>query len=108
MFVELYGDNSQSGSLKYPAKVYLKLRRMSGSYFRDGNGKMKEYRQPLGSWRTFEFNRFSVTNTVKCNQEKKKGNSKYSWHTTSGLPIQLHCCPGKGHFTLSVSTAIYI
>ena len=98
MFVELYGDNSQSGSLKYPAKVYLKLRRMSGSYFRDGNGKMKEYRQPLGSWRTFEFNRFSVTNTVKCNQEKKKGNSKYSWHMTSGLPIQLHYLPGKGHF----------
>ena len=71
MFVELYGDNSQSGSFNYPAKVYLKLRRMSGSYFRDWNGKIKEYRQPLGSWRTFEFNRFSVTNTVKCNQDKK-------------------------------------
>ena len=49
MFVKLYGDNSQSGSFNYPAKVYLKLWRMSGSYFRDGNGKIKEYRQPLGS-----------------------------------------------------------
>lgn len=61
-------------------KVYLKLRHLSGSYFKDGNGKVKEYRQPLGSGRTFEFNRFSVTNTVKCNQEKKKGNSEYLSH----------------------------
>ena len=58
--------------------MYLKLRHLSGSYFKDGNGKV--YRQPLGSWRTFEFNRFSVTNTVKCNQEEKKGNSEYLSH----------------------------
>ena len=74
MFVELYGENSQSGSFNYTDKVYLKLRRLSGSNFGDGNGKIKEYRQPLGSWRTFEFNRFSVINTVKYNQDKKEGN----------------------------------
>lgn len=87
MYVELYGNKSQSDHLNYPAKVYLKLRHMSGSYFRDGNGNVKGYRQPLGSWRTFEFNRFSITNTAKCNKEKKKGNSKYSWNTISGLPV---------------------
>ena len=83
MFVELYGENSQSGSFNYPDKVYLKLRRLSGSNFGDGNGKIKEYRQPLGSWRTFEFNRFSAINTVKCNQDKKEGISKYLWHMIS-------------------------
>ena len=77
MYVELYGDNSQSGD--YPPRVYLKMRHMSGSYFKNGNGKVKEYRQPLGSWRTFEFNRFAITNASKCNEEKKKGNSKYSY-----------------------------
>ncbi len=74
MYVELYGDNTQSGN--YPAKVYLKLRHMSGSYFRDGSGNIREFRQMLGSLRTFEFNRFAITNTTKCNEEKKKGISK--------------------------------
>ena len=75
MYIELYGDNSDQIG-KYPAKVYLKLRHMSGSYFRDGYKKVKEFRQPLGFWRTLEFNRFSITNTTNCYKEKKKGNSK--------------------------------
>ena len=75
MYVELYGDNSQTGT-DLPADVYLKLRHLSGSYFRDGTGHIKEYRQPLGSWRNFEFNRFATTNTAECNKEKMKGNSK--------------------------------
>ena len=75
MYVELYGDNTQSGN--FPAKVYLKLLHMSSSYFRDGNGNIKEFRQKLGDPRTFEFNRFAITNTTKCNEQKKKGISKY-------------------------------
>ena len=75
MYIELYGkETDQTG--KYPAKVYLKLRHMSGSYFRRGDGTIKEFWQPLGSWRAFKFNRFSITDTAKCNEEKKKGNSK--------------------------------
>ena len=76
MYIELYGDNSQNGSYPYRADVYLKLRPMGGSYFRDGNGKIKQFQQPLGLGRTFKFNRFSITNTAKCNKETKKGNSK--------------------------------
>ena len=74
MYIELEGDASQSGN--YPSSVYLKLRHLSGSYFRDGNGNVREFRQPLGSWRTLEFDRFAITNTEGCNKEKAKGNSE--------------------------------
>ena len=74
MYVELYGDNTQSGN--FAANVYLKLRHMSGSYFRDGNGNIREFRQELGYFRSFEFNRFAITNTTKCNEETNKGISK--------------------------------
>ncbi|XP_078356917.1 uncharacterized protein LOC144641766 isoform X1 [Oculina patagonica] len=91
MYVELYGDNTQSGN--YPAKVYLKLRHMSGSYFRDGSGNIREFRQMLGSLRTFEFNRFAITNTTKCNEEKKKGikDSLYCMPKNDGR-FQPMCC----------------
>ena len=72
MYVELEGDESQSGD--YPSRVYLKLRHLSGSYFRDGNGNVREL--PLGSWRTLEFDQFAITNTNGCNKEKAKGNSE--------------------------------
>lgn len=76
MYVELYGEENENDSNNLPAKVYLKLRHMSGSYFRDATGQAKEFRQPLASLRNFEFNRFAITNTAKCNEEKKKGNGK--------------------------------
>lgn len=79
MYVELYGDKSQTGG--FPSRAHLKLHHMSSSYFRDGKGKVKEYRQPLGSWRTLEFDRFAITNEDKCNEEKKVGNSKYGAST---------------------------
>ena len=75
MYVELYGDTTQDDN-NVPAEVHLKLRHMSASYFRAGNGSIKEFRQPLASLRNFEFNRFAITNTAKCNEEKKNGNSK--------------------------------
>ena len=106
MFVELYGENSQSGSFNYPAKVYSKLRRLSDSNFGDGNGEIKEYRQPLGSWRTFEFNRFSAINTVKCNQDKKEGISKYLWHMISSCLSPL--LPRKELFLLLEWLELYI
>lgn len=77
MYVELYGDKSRTK--EYPSKVNLQLRHMSGSYFRDRNGKVKEYRQPLGSWRTLEFDRFTITDEDKCREEKMKGNSEYKF-----------------------------
>ena len=82
MYVELEGDASQSGD--FPALVFLELRPLSASYFRDGRGDRKEFRQPLGAKRKFKFNRFSVTNTHKCREELSKGNRKYQTGNISG------------------------
>ena len=81
MYVELEGDKSKSGDL--PASVFLELRHLSASYFRDGRGDIKEFRQPLGAKRKFKFNRFAITNTTKCWEEKRKGNGKYQTRRTS-------------------------
>ena len=76
MYVEFYGESTQNTTTDFPATVYLKIRHMSAAYFRGANGTTKEFRQPLGSSRTFDFNRFAITNTTRCNEEKLKGNSK--------------------------------
>lgn len=75
MYVELHGDTTQDES-HLPATVSLKLRHMGDSYFKNAIGEIREFRQPLASWRTFEFNRFAITNTEECNKEKRKGVSK--------------------------------
>lgn len=77
MYVELYSDGDPSQFQDIPAKVYLRLRHLSASYFRDGYGETKEFRQKLVSERTFHFNRFEITDTEKCNERKKQGESKY-------------------------------
>lgn len=78
MYVELYGDETQREN-NFPSTVYLRLRHMSASFFRDGNGEVREFRQQnMDVWRKFEFDRFAITDTAKCQAEKKKGNSKYS------------------------------
>ncbi|XP_028514531.1 uncharacterized protein LOC110237834 [Exaiptasia diaphana] len=77
MYVELYGPNSQENDDNMPVRVHLKVRHESASYFKDGQGNIKEFRQKLGttSWRKFEFDRFTITDTARCNEEKQKGNS---------------------------------
>ncbi|KAJ7390268.1 hypothetical protein OS493_026143 [Desmophyllum pertusum] len=74
MYVELYGDDSQGEG--FPAKVYLNLRHMAASYFRDESDTVKEFRQPLGSTRKFQYNRFAITDETKCKEELKKGNGE--------------------------------
>ena len=79
MYVELYGKASQTAdTYPYPDKVYLRLRHSSASYFRDGNEKIREFHQPLlgSSPHKFEFDRVAITDTNKCSEEKRKGNSK--------------------------------
>lgn len=74
MYVELSGDGDPANFQSIPAKVYLKIRHLSASYFRDGNGEIKEYRQDTGrpvSQRTFHFNRLRVTDDQKCNLQSK-------------------------------------
>ena len=77
MYVELYSDFNPSQVQEIPAKIYLRLRHLSASNFRDGYGKVKQFRQKLGSERTFYFDRFQITDTAKCNEGKQKGESKF-------------------------------
>ncbi|XP_078381574.1 uncharacterized protein LOC144664346 isoform X2 [Oculina patagonica] len=75
MYVELYSDDDPSQFKNIPSKVYLRLQHLSPSYFKDGTGKTKEFRQQVekGSERTFQFDRFAITDTAKCQEGKKKG-----------------------------------
>jgi len=69
IYIELFGHVEQSDSV--PAKVYLKVRHHSGSYFRDGNNTIQQYRQPLGKHKNIQFNRFKITNEAKCKESSK-------------------------------------
>jgi len=69
IYIELFGHVEQSDSV--PAKVYLKVRHHSGSYFRDGNNTIQQYRQPLGKHKNIQFNRFTITNEAKCRESSK-------------------------------------
>ena len=77
MYIELYSDDDPAQVQGIPAKVYLRLRHLSASNFRDGYGNVKQFRQKLGSERTFYFDRFQITDTAKCNEGKQRGESKY-------------------------------
>ena len=82
MYVELYGTNTQEQN-NMPSEVYLELRHLSASYFRgeeitgeERTGTIKEFRQPLAKTRVFEFNRFAITNTERCNEAAQAGTRK--------------------------------
>ena len=70
--MELYGT-AQDQSV--PDKVRLKLRPMSRSYFKVGQ-EVKEYHQPLASWRYLNFDRFKISDATKCREEKEQGRGK--------------------------------
>lgn len=76
MYIELYGNTTQNHTDGFPATVYLKLRRRSGAFFRNGTGGIREFRQPLGLPRTLQFNRFVITNATECTLQKQMGISK--------------------------------
>ncbi|KAL9983250.1 hypothetical protein ACROYT_G005396 [Oculina patagonica] len=74
MYIELTGEDSQGSTV--PAIVDVQVRHLSGSYFRAGDNTIKQYRQPLGSYRNIPFNRFAISDVQKCNEETQKGSSK--------------------------------
>ena len=73
MYVELYGAVQDQS---VPDKVRLKLRPLGRSYFRIGD-EIKDFHQPMASWRYLNFDRFKVTNENKCRQEKEQGKGKW-------------------------------
>ena len=83
MYIELYGSGSQTEN-NLPGRVYLGLKNSTGSYFRDGNGAVREFRQPLAlQYRTFEFNRFAITDRAGCAEAQLAGNGGHLCHTWS-------------------------
>lgn len=66
LYVELTGDEKQEKNI--PKDVHLQIRHLSASYFRAGDNSIKDYRQPLGSYRKIEFNRFATTDQRKCEE----------------------------------------
>ena len=88
MYIELYGNGSQTKN-NLPGRVYLGLKHSTGSYFRDGNGAVREFRQPLAlQHRTFKFNRFAITDTAKCVETQLAGNGGHlcpTWSFISSL-----------------------
>lgn len=83
MYVELDDDDVDDARIKpefekIPAIVYLRLRHLSTSNFKKGDGKIRTFRQELPETpRIFQFNRFGTTNTAKCEDLlRKTGESK--------------------------------
>ena len=67
-----------------PQKIYLKLRHLSGSFFRVPADKseenlIKQYYQPVASYRTIKYNRFTLSDMRECKKRKDK-NTGEKWH----------------------------
>ncbi|KAL9982789.1 hypothetical protein ACROYT_G004894 [Oculina patagonica] len=93
MYVELFGDGNENDNKTLPAKVSLMLRRIGNSQFRNASGDIRKFAPTLASMRTFQFNRFAITNTAKCNAEKKKGNKQSSFcMERDDSRFQAMCC----------------
>ncbi|KXJ22165.1 hypothetical protein AC249_AIPGENE4192 [Exaiptasia diaphana] len=74
MYIELYGEGDITKKINnLPAMVRLKVQRQSASYFKDGAGHAREFRQSLTDWRKFDFNRFGITDENKCNKAFLQG-----------------------------------
>ena len=70
IYIELYGTNEQKK--KVPAKVYLQVRHLSASYFRDGSNKIRQYHQPVSAFRKISFDRFKISDEEECRKSKSK------------------------------------
>ena len=70
MYIELTGDQSQPANI--PANIHIQIRHLSGSFFRAGDGTVKQYRQPVGSFRSIKFNRFRISDDVRCRKKRSR------------------------------------
>ncbi|KAL9957971.1 hypothetical protein ACROYT_G034931 [Oculina patagonica] len=64
LYVELTGPSKQPTDVG--KDIHLKIRHLSASYFRAGDDTIKQYRQPIGSYRKIKFDRFSISDEQKC------------------------------------------
>ena len=76
-YIELFGKEKQPDNV--PQKIYLQVRHLSGSYFRAGDNTIKQYHQPVGSFKNIKFNRFTLSNETECKirNENRKDTSEW-------------------------------
>ena len=77
LYIELGGDEQADN---VPDAIQLQIRHLSESYFRDGNGNIKEYRQSLGGNRTIKFRRYAIIDEARCREEEINGKRELSFH----------------------------
>ena len=69
MYIELSGPVNQPDNV--PDKIHLKVRHLSGSFFRAGDNSIKKYVQSLEP-RSIKFDRHTITNSEKCKERKRE------------------------------------
>ena len=70
IYIELFGPVNQPDNV--PGKIHLKVRHLSGSFFRAGDNSIKKFVQTLEP-RSIKFDRHTITDSEKCKERKQKG-----------------------------------
>ena len=68
MYIEL--DGPRQPRLVW-LKIRLRVRHLSGAYFRSGDGRIKQYRKPLTDFMNMKFDRFEISNKTECYLRKQ-------------------------------------
>ena len=115
LYVELTGDEKQEKNI--PKDVHLQIRHLSASYFRAGDNSIKDYRQPLGSYRKIEFNRFATTDQKKCEESTAREYSGLqvvfrsflaaALKLWNGLPVELRQATSLNSFKSRLKTYLF-
>ena len=69
MYIELFGPERQPESVW--DKVRIKVRHLGRAFFRAGDGQIKQYHQPITTYRDLKFDRFKISNEDECRERKE-------------------------------------
>ena len=71
MYIDLDGPKQAKGVWW---KVRLRVRHLSGAYFRAGDGRIKQYRKPITDFLNMKFDRSEISNATECSLRKEDPN----------------------------------
>ena len=69
MYIELFGPERQPESVW--DKVRIKVRHLGRAFFRAGDGQIKQYHQPITTFRDLKFDRFKISDEDECRERKE-------------------------------------
>ena len=69
MYIELFGPQRQPESVW--DKVRIKVRHLARTFFRAGDGQIKQYHQPITTFRVLKFDRFRINNEEEGRERKE-------------------------------------